>query len=214
MRSIMRLLIFPLILLFFGFSLAALTPGAAEAQDPPAGVKERQPDWLPELTYTATEVGSAGTSFTFDLDGLDGLFQDVEVDEPTWAAGEDPIWFRFLLEITAGDEPLWVQSEEPQWLQGAGLIMTKEPDWFSILGKGTIELPVTGTRTEFGQTVTVTGVLLIVLEEDIIEPKEGVPYFEPCGESCVQFQLRARFYPTATDDPVWLEGTLYASEPQ
>ncbi|MBW3660373.1 MAG: hypothetical protein KY397_01910, partial [Gemmatimonadetes bacterium] len=108
---------------------------------------------LTDLSYSGTEVGG-GPTFSFDLPaGLAGVFHEVV----TPAAGEEPCWFKF------------VAGTEPHWVQGAGLIR-ELPVQGRLLGLGTIEVPVTGTKTEGGQTTVVEGTLVIKLAEHVVEP--------------------------------------------
>lgn len=182
---------------------------------------------LTDLSYSGTEVGG-GPTFSFDLPtGLSGVFSDLVnpaatvqpqwfkfvtiqepdwlwIEQPDWLPGDEPNWEH-------GEQPDWVQGVEPQWVRGAGLIR-ETPFEGGLLGLGTIEVPVTGTKTENGQVIAVEGTLVIQLEEHVVEPKQGSPYFNSCGTDCVRFSLQAFFFPVGIDEPTWIEGTLTAQD--
>jgi hypothetical protein len=206
MRSVHLVVAVPAFMLL-GCSEAPGTPLAPDISQP-SQVVQVSTDFtkllLPALNYSAVEVGTA-VSFSFMIP-LTGIYSRVLA--PT-ANGHDPESFQFQEAV----------ANQPTWIQGAGLIHSIPPDAvgapFVVFGQGTVSIPVTGTRTEDGQTSTVTGTLVIVLEEDVVEPKLGSPYLEPCGSACVRFQLRATFSPTGAIGPLCIvSGELTALDPQ
>jgi hypothetical protein len=209
MRSIHLILIAPAVLLL-GCSeapSAPLSPAATQLSKAPQVGTDLTKLLLSALNYSATEVGST-THFSFELP-LSGLYRKVSTLE---ASSHDPESFQFQHAIESEDH-------QPGWIRGAGLIHSMPPQAtgapFIVFGQGTLSIPVTGTRTEAGQTSTVSGTLVITLEEDVLEPKIGASYFWSCGSACVRFQLRAEFFPAGAVGPSCIvAGELTAVDPQ
>jgi hypothetical protein len=206
MRSIHLLLVPPAFMLL-GCSeplTIPLEPDALQRSEAPHVSTDVTKLLLPALHYSAVEVGT-DVRFSFALP-LSGLYQQVH---NPGGHSHDPESFQFK---HLGDH-------HSGWIHGAGRIHSMPQQAvgapFIVFGEGTISVPVTGTRTEDGQTSTVTGTLIIVLEEDVLASKSGSQYFSPCGSACVRFQLGATFFPAGAVGPSCIvAGDLTAADPQ
>jgi alpha-tubulin suppressor-like RCC1 family protein len=139
--------------------------------------------WL-ELTglrFQGTAEGGQ-TTYELTLEGIEARYWP----HPDFAPGPDwePLtqWLQFVKGSSGGQSNL---------IEGGRIQQTPQ----GIFGVGKIEVGVTGTYTTPNGSERIFGTLTFDLEQGLIVPIKGGPFFEPCGILCIDFGVEARFDP-------------------